>query len=196
MTKVENFGKGNDAKIAPEFYGDGIVKFFGDNNKVSIAGACSAVTLNIELHDGSSLEIAENCALGELFVFAARGAKVSIGASTVFNGPVRLLAHEPGHLSIGQRCLFGRGVDVTISDMHSILDVKTGQRLNPAKDVRIEDDVWVGENVTILKGVQIRSYAVIGTRSVVTKEVPQHRVAVGNPARVLRKEVTWSRELL
>ena len=42
-----------------------------------------------------------------------------------------------------------------VSDMHSLIDIVTGSRLNPARDVTIEDKVWIGQNATLLKGSHI-----------------------------------------
>jgi lipopolysaccharide O-acetyltransferase len=59
-------------------------------------------------------------------------------------------------------------------------------RVEPAKPVRIGDNVWIGEGVAVLAGVTIGSGAVIGANAVVTSDIPPDSVAVGIPARVVR----------
>lgn len=56
-----------------------------------------------------------------------------------------------------------------------------------AREIVIEDDVWIGFNSVILKGVKIGTGAVIGAGSVVTKDVEPWTVNVGNPLRVVRR---------
>ncbi len=169
----------------------------GDNNRVGIAMP-QALTgePNIRVANGSSLSIGPDCILGHLFIHAANGGNVRIGRTTRFNGQVRLLLHEPGTITIGSRCLFGGEVDVTISDMHAILSLDTGARINPAADITIGDDVWVGQHATILKGVTIGPGAIVGASAIVTADIPSHCIAAGNPARVVRERVTWRDELV
>lgn len=52
--------------------------------------------------------------------------------------------HEPSQITVGPFCLFGGDTNVMTSDMHAILDVETGLRINPAEDVLIESNVWIG----------------------------------------------------
>ena len=56
-----------------------------------------------------------------------------------------------------------------------------------ARDVLIEDGVWIGQNVCILPGVTIGEKAIVGAGSVVTKSIPAYCIAVGNPAKVIKR---------
>lgn len=179
--------------IAPDFLGQGSgkIRLLGNNNEVSIGSRCSSQCVDITLVDGSRLTVGENCSLDEIIIYAARGATISIGVSTMFNGPARIFAHEKSHLSIGSACLFGRCLTIMSSDVHSIFEEH--KRINPAKDVTVGDNVWIADNVTILKGVNVGGGSVIGACSLVTKDVPERSVVVGNPAKVIKSNVTWSR---
>ena len=55
-----------------------------------------------------------------------------------------------------------------------------------AKNIIIEDDVWIGFNCIILKGVRIGKGAIIGAGTIITKDVPSHAVIVGNPAKIIK----------
>ena len=55
-----------------------------------------------------------------------------------------------------------------------------------AKEINIEDGVWIGGGAIILPGVTIGKGSVIGAGSVVTKSIPPYSVAVGNPCRVIK----------
>jgi acetyltransferase-like isoleucine patch superfamily enzyme len=173
----------------------------GTDNKILILPALldqlnGRIELRGSLGSASWVVIGPHCLLGQLLIHTEQAAEVAIGGASAFNGLVRLLLHEPGRISIGEFCLFGGDVDVTISDMHSIVDAASGKRLNPAGNVTLGNHVWVGQRSTILKGVSIGHDAIIGAGSIVTRDVPANCIAVGNPARAVRKGVTWHPELL
>ena len=111
-------------------------------------------------------------------------------------GRVRLLLHEPGRIDIGADCLLASEVDVTVSDIHSIIDVASGKRVNPARDVMLEERVWVGQRAMILKGSHIEAGSIVGAGAVVAGRIPAYSLAVGIPAKVIRTGVTWNRKLL
>lgn len=117
-----------------------------------------------------------------------------------------LRCHE-GTLSVGDKCVLGRGVsvncyldieigaaslfadDVYVSDFdHKFADLTV-----PIKDqgitksrVRIEPDVWLGTKVTVARGVVVGQGSVVGANAVVTHDLPPYSVSVGVPARVIK----------
>ncbi|WP_192815596.1 DapH/DapD/GlmU-related protein [Methylocystis sp. ATCC 49242] len=92
--------------------------------------------------------------------------------------------------------MFSGNVFADVSDMHSIISLDTGKRINPPAPIVIEDHVWIARNVTIAKGVKIGANCVIGAGSVVTKDIEANCVAAGVPARILRRGITWDRRRL
>lgn len=56
-----------------------------------------------------------------------------------------------------------------------------------AKQIVINDNVWIGGGAIINPGVSIGENTVIGSGSVVTKDIPANVVAAGNPCRVIRE---------
>jgi acetyltransferase-like isoleucine patch superfamily enzyme len=117
-----------------------------------------------------------------------------------------LRCHE-GTLSVGDKCVLGRGVsvncyldieigaaslfadDVYVSDFdHKFADLTV-----PIKDqgitksrVRIEPEVWLGTKVTVARGVVVGQGSVVGANAVVTHDLPPYSVSVGVPARVIK----------
>lgn len=140
--------------------------------------------------------MAVHVAWGGLAVFAGRKATLLIGRNTSINGYVRMLLHEQAQISVGEGCLLASHVDITVSDMHSIIDVASGKRVNPAEDVVLESRVWVGQRAMLLKGSHIGSGSIVGAAAVVTGVIPENSLAVGCPARVKRSGVTWDHKLL
>lgn len=95
-------------------------------------------------------------------------------------------------LTIGNDCLMSSDIYITTTDSHSIMDIKSGQRINPSKDICISDHVWIGHRVTIGNGVSIAADCIIGGSSYVTKSISKpHIIVAGVPAKVIKENVTW-----
>ena len=171
--------------------GSGQIVLTGDDNEVSIGPGCSLLGAKIEFHSSCRFQAGPNCRLAALEVFGIDCAQVCIGQATTFTWHTRLYLHEPGTIRIGDGCLIASGSLFTVSDMHAIIALDTGERTNPARDITVENDVWVGQNVSILKGVTIGRGSVVGLGAVVTRAVPPTCVVAGIPARVVRENVTW-----
>jgi acetyltransferase-like isoleucine patch superfamily enzyme len=56
-----------------------------------------------------------------------------------------------------------------------------------ARDIVLEDDVWLATGVTVTAGVRIGRATVVAANSVVTKDLPPGVLAGGAPAKVIRK---------
>jgi len=55
-----------------------------------------------------------------------------------------------------------------------------------AKDIVLEDDVWLATNVSVMAGVTIGKGTIVASGSVVTKSLPCFVLAGGNPAKIIR----------
>lgn len=167
----------------------------GQGRSLLIKPPVHAERISIYIEDGASVVIGSDCWLGHLEIHATRGSSVVIGDGCGFGGAVRLLLHEANSIEIGRGCLISASTDITVSDMHSIIDLRTGQRINHASDVKISDRVWIGTQCLVLKGATIGSGSIIGARSLVTGEIPENCCAAGTPAKVIRRDVTWDYSL-
>lgn len=123
------------------------------------------------------------------------GSMISVGARTRMNFPCDLDAREKCSIIIGRNCLLAQ-VSFRTCDMHSVLDVATGQRLNPSRSIKVENHVWISKNVAVHKGVMIGEDSIIASHSLVNKSIAPNCLAAGIPARVIRRGVTWSRQLV
>ena len=167
----------------------------GKNNKVHIIGGntrlrhCSIYVSGNDNH----ITISSGCLLDNVEIYIEDDAnQMFIGEGVEMYGRVHLAVTEGTSLWIGKKCLFSQNVIIRTGDSHSILDAETGLRVNPAKNVKICDHVWVGNGVTILKGSVIQSDSVVAANALVTgKDYYGGMVYGGNPAKVLRSGIQW-----
>lgn len=67
-------------------------------------------------------------------------------------------------------------------------------KINPAKNIYIQNRIWVEYGVTILKGTIIESNCIISTQSIVTGYISSGVIAVGNPTKIIKCGGHWRRE--
>lgn len=172
------------------------VIFNGNNNHVVVGEDVSLWSARMTFGSNNSFVAKGGSSLSKLEIYAANDASFKIGTGVRCTFDTRLFAHEPGSISVGDGCLIAGGCLVTCSDMHSIVDVTTGERLNYAADIEIGDRVWIGDHVRVLKGVILGAGSIIGAGSIVTRSIPTNSLAAGIPARVVRSNVTWRHDLV
>ena len=113
-----------------------------------------------------------------------------------FNGASAFRADEGRSVSVGDDCLFAENVRVWTSDLHSIVEAQTRNRVNLARNTKIGNRVWLGDGALVLKGSTIGDGSIIGAGAVLAGDVPENSVAAGNRATVVKRGVTWDKELL
>ena len=111
------------------------------------------------------------------------GKNISIGKGTYINQ--NCYFNNFAKISIGENCFLAPNVSL-ITPTHEIGDSEKRAGNFYAKEVNIEDGVWVGANVTIMPGVQVGKGCVIGAGSVVTKDCQPNGLYVGIPAKRIR----------
>jgi len=110
-------------------------------------------------------------------------------------------------LSIGDRCVIGRGCSIAahfgivieddvyfgpnvfVTDQNhgnSEPGVPVGRQTQPEAPVRIGARSWLGTGVVVTPGVTIGTDVMVGANSVVTKDLPDGCVAAGAPAKAIR----------
>lgn len=128
--------------------------------------------------------------------FKGHDMTIRIGANTSINGAY-ILCMEGACVSIGKDCMLSYEIEIRTSDAHSITDAATGERLNPACDVVIDDHVWVGKGAIFMPGSRMASDSIVGTRALVTGVFEEKNVVVaGVPGRVISRGRSWDRRRL
>lgn len=197
ITVTDN-GKNNRIEIAPTATATANVQVLieGNHNHLVIGPRTRLVGGLVEMrnHHGS-IRIGADCMLIGQFRCRADHCHMEFGAGTTIMSATITL-HEAGRISLGRDCMLSGDIGMDVSDMHSIIDVASGTRINPPQDIEIGNHVWLGQGVRVLKGARIGDDSIIGSRALVTGEIAANVVAVGMPARVVRTGVTWDRRRL
>jgi acetyltransferase-like isoleucine patch superfamily enzyme len=144
---------------------------------------------------------------------------IRLGSETIIGPHATLSAGvSPDHVldratvvSIGDRCLIGRGSGIVAHESVEIgddvftghhvyvtdanhgyadVDLPIGKQFAPPRPVSIGAGSWLGHGTIVLPGSTIGRHVVVGAGAVVTGDLPDFTVAVGNPARVIRRYVT------
>ena len=114
------------------------------------------------------------------------GAKILIGDDTRIHGTC---LHAYKLISIGKKCLIAANCQIFDGNGHNSSFEDVENRINTiggAKEITIEDCVWIGANSIILPGVKIGRGAIVSAGSVVCEDVPAMTIVRGNPAKVIK----------
>jgi len=165
---------------------------------------------------GSALLFPQGVIFNEQYIFIGRGTLVGPGVClTAGMGPGQAMLTNPV-VSIGDRCVIGRGSHVIghwsiligddiqtgpyvyITDQnHGYEDLDVPVGLQPTKEasVRIGSGSWLGANCVILPGTDLGKNCVVAAGAVVRGSFPDHTVVAGVPARAIRefKDGEWRR---
>lgn len=89
-----------------------------------------------------------------------------------------------GKITIGRDVVVSKGVVIESAG----LDISSGPPYNThlAKEIFIEDGVWIGTHCLILGGVKIGANSIIGAGTIITKDIPENSIIVGSPNRVIK----------
>lgn len=171
------------------------IEVLGNNNKVSIGQNCRFFNSRIFISgDNHHLIIGDDCIFKNTVIWFEDGnCKILIGKNTTVEGAHIAITEPDSTIKIGEDCMISSGIDIRNGDSHSIIDIENGKRINYARDITIENHVWIGKDVGILKGVTIGQNSIIGVRSLVTKSISKNSIAVGSPAEVVKTNVNWDR---
>lgn len=150
-----------------------VVQFDGDGGQVKL-GPSQGVTLHAGIRVGGR-------------------SQVKIGAHVSSTSKANISAVEGAKVVIGRDVMMASDVQIRSDDGHAIYDVRSGRRVNTARDIKVGAHVWLGLQSVLLGGARVGDGSVVGLRSVVTGRVPNNVVVVGAPARVVRRDVAWER---
>jgi len=153
--KIDNQGERNQVLVPHEPAGNLDVSIKGNDNVLRIGSGCRFPRAQIEIRgDHCEIDIGDHCVLIGEFRCRDHRTVLRIGAKTTSMG-LKITMHERGSITIGDDCMFSGEVRMDTSDMHSVIDLATRQRINPPADIQIGKHVWVGYGVYLMKGARI-----------------------------------------
>lgn len=206
ITKIYNAYGIKSKKISGEnnkvIYEGAILKnvkivIIGSNNTVLIEP--SAVLSNCSIlikGNNHELKVAEQARINNSTLsFVQDHGYIEIGRMTTIGG-CEMLSGESCGIKIGVDCMLSSDIKIRTTDSHSVISLEDGKRINPAKDVIVEDHVWIGKGSWIWKGAKIGRDSVIGFNSIVSREFNNNSLIVGSPAKVVNDSITWDRKLI
>ena len=154
----------------------------------------------IDIHKNAKLVIGDNVTINSnnlgyhVNMFAAcklmadkPDAIIKIGNNTRIHGSC---IHAHKKITIGENCLIAANCQIMDGNAHDLSFPDVSNRINTrsdAKEVIIEDNVWLGTGVVVLPGVCIGAGSVISANSVVHKDIPSMVVAGGNPITIIKR---------
>lgn len=175
------------------------IKLSGHNNRIVFGEGATFSNCEIRIDGEDNLiEVGPRVRFnsGKIYLRKTRGQHIRIGADTTVEGAY-LLVDEAASIDIGNDCMFSTDILIRTGDKHSIVDMHTGERINPSRSVRIADRVWIGRGVQILKGTVLQQESVVGAGSLVSRAFEEGNcVVAGVPARIIKKGICWDRKML
>lgn len=192
-------GQGNILEADGTTFSGMVLDIIGDNNRITIGEGSVLSNVHIRIRGcGHSIEFGRNCRIsrGASLWFEDENCILQVGPNTSMV-EVHIAVTEPGSkVIIGDDCMFANDIDIRTGDTHSVIDARTGERLNKAGDVIIGRHVWIAPHVVVLKGVNIGEDSVVATGSVVTNSCGSGVIVGGNPASEIKSGISWKRERL
>jgi acetyltransferase-like isoleucine patch superfamily enzyme len=119
-------------------------------------------------------------------LFADRNGIIIIGDNTRVHGSC---IHAYKSIKIGNNCLIAANCQIFDGAGHDLSFENVRNRINTkgsAKEIVIEDNVWIGANSIILPGVKIGNGSIISAGSTVKGNIPPMVLAGGNPIEIIK----------
>lgn len=172
------------------------IRVSGRNNKIIIEpGAVLRGTKIVVSGQGHTVTFGPGFTMyggGEILVTGQDGGDVTFGPKVELDA-VLVWAVESRNISIGEDSMVGRRSDIRTSDSHPIIDLESGQRINPPQDVVIGERVWVGAHAAIMKGSVLEDDSIVALGAIVSGKVEKNSIVAGIPARKVKSGIRWTR---
>jgi len=189
-------GKGNVFQEQGVAFNNVELDVIGDDNQIIIGRGSVLTNVHFRVRgSGHHIEFGENCRIsrGALFWFEDENGLLQVGSNTTMV-EVHIAVTESGSkVVIGEDCMFANDIDLRTGDSHSVIDARTGERINYPGNIIIGRHVWIAPHSVILKGVNIGENSIVATGAVVSKSFESGVIIGGNPANIIKTGISWSR---
>ena len=179
-----------------------VIKFNinGENNLIQIGDYDGVFNRNCSININGNLNkiiINDNVSLKGLSITViGNNNNVFIGNNTSFNKACEIYCSSEKNIQIGEDCMFSKNISISTSDIYTIYDIKTNERINPPKSIYIGNHVWICTDCDIQKGSKILDGSIVGAYSIVNQEFTEKNVLIaGQPAKILKNNVNWDKRV-
>ena len=164
----------------------------GDNNIVNISkGSTIRDSLIYMVGSSGKIYIGENCNLAKIQLVCFSDCVINIGKKLHWTtGTAR--AEDGGVITTGDDCLFSEQIMIRTSDGHAIFDAQNMERINPTRNVYIENYVWLCYGASVGKGCRVGTGTVVGQNAMAFGNLDRNSIYAGSPARKIRSNIIWS----
>lgn len=191
----------NDDSNNESFLDNLQIEFLGSNNYIEIYSSCIfANNIKISCTNNNVIKIGRNFK-GNFNI----PCPMSNGCSLIIGDNVNIIfANIPLHdepnlkVLINNDVLISYGVEIRVSDGHTIFETDSNKVLNMPANITIGQHCWVGMNTLILKGSHVPNNSIIGAGSIYLKNSFNSAynnnggyLFAGQPAKVIRKNINW-----
>jgi acetyltransferase-like isoleucine patch superfamily enzyme len=148
---------------------------------------------------GCTVEIGKNVKIKSGIIWLEDdNCSVIVGDSSTVENANFYVTEMNSKIQLGQNCMLAHDIELRTGDSHSIVELATGHRQNPASDIIIGNRVWVGAHAKILKGVKSEDDIIVGLGSIVSSKavLKGNSLYAGIPAKLIREGLIWKRERL
>lgn len=172
------------------------VEFTGSNNRLVVADQVRLSGLSVSFNcDNGLVEIGPSSGVPAFSanIRVGQDATVRLGRNVSSTTKVGISAVEGTTITVGEDVMFASENQLRGDDGHPIFDVRTGKRVNPARDITIGNHCWIGARAVLLGGTTLGRGSVIGMSALVKGTFPNNCVVAGIPAKLVRRDVAWER---
>lgn len=172
------------------------IKFLGNNNSIEIIEPFSVErNFSIVLGNNNKVKFEEFCEVSKMTLEFGNNNQFLSGSHNWFcNVNLWNKFLNDTCITIGDDCMVSYGVEIKATDAHTVYDLETREVLNPPKDIKIGNHVWISRGCFIMKGAKIPDNCIVGANSLVNKEfIEENCIIAGTPAEIVKRGVNWSR---
>ena len=172
------------------------VEFTGSNNRLVVADQIRLAGLSVSFNcDDGLVEIGPSSGVPAFSanIRVGQDSTVRIGTNVSSTSRVGISAVEGTTITLGDDVMFASENQLRGDDGHPIFDVRSGKRVNPARDITVGDHCWIGARAVLLGGTTLGRGSVVGMSALVKGTFPNNCVLAGIPAKLVRRDVAWER---
>ena len=157
------------------------------NKSIKIgSGTFIHVTATIEIVNGGTVKIGNNCQILNGVVLITYGGNINIGDNCIIS-PYTIIYGLGGAMICDDVLIAGH--TIVVPDNHIFDDIMAPINKQGSKQIgiKINSNVWIGHGCSILDGVEIESGAIIAAGSVVNKNVASNTIVGGVPIKLIKE---------